>query len=132
MPPMPRILLFLALFGMFLGSVPANSFAATAQIKLGIDVLADRNFDLLQGKRVGMLTHSAAVNSRGMSDAEVLAKAPGVNVVALFAPEHGFDGELKAEENVNDTTPTPQPDCPCARFMAKPESRPQRCFRISI
>ncbi len=101
---MPRILLFLALFGMFLGSVPANSFAATAQIKLGIDVLADRNVDLLQGKRVGMLTHSAAVNSRGMSDAEVLAKAPGVNVVALFAPEHGFDGELKAEENVNDTT----------------------------
>ncbi len=63
-----------------------------ARIQLGIDVLAAQNFSILQGKRVGLLTHKAGVNAAGVSTIEVLRHAPGVKLVALYAPEHGLNG----------------------------------------
>ncbi|HTT56129.1 MAG TPA: DUF1343 domain-containing protein [Opitutaceae bacterium] len=62
----------------------------------GIDVLESENFAALRGKRVGLLTHPAGADSRGVSAIEVLRHAPGVKLVALFAPEHGLYG---GEEN---------------------------------
>jgi uncharacterized protein YbbC (DUF1343 family) len=53
-------------------------------------VLEDSHFLLLRGKRIGLLTHPAGVDSRGVSTVEVLRHAPGVQLVALFATEHGF------------------------------------------
>ena len=71
-------------------------------IKLGIDVLEERGFDLLQGKRVGLLTHPAGVNRLGVSSIDVLRRAQGVNLVALFGPEHGIYGNEKADVPVDD------------------------------
>lgn len=72
-----------------------------ARIELGIDVLQSRNFDLLQGQRVGLLTHPAGVNRLGLSTIEVLRRAPQVNLVALFGPEHGIYGDEKAEVQID-------------------------------
>lgn len=69
----------------------------SARFELGIDVLAARQFDLLQGKRVGLLTHPAGVNGAGISSIDVLRQAPEVNLVALFGPEHGLYGNEKAD-----------------------------------
>lgn len=66
-------------------------------VALGIDVLTARRFELLQGQRVGLLTHRAGVNRRGRPTWAVLDQAPQVDLVALFAPEHGLDGLLKAD-----------------------------------
>lgn len=74
----------LALFLM----IPLRS--AAAEVRLGIDVLEDSQFLLLRGKRIGLLTHPAGVDSRGVSTADILRRAPGVKLVALFAAEHGF------------------------------------------
>ena len=52
----------MVLFAFFL--LIADSFAES-KIMLGVDYLEARNFDLLKGKRVGLLTHPAGVNSRG-------------------------------------------------------------------
>ncbi len=65
---------------------------AHAEVELGIDVLASHNFDLLQGKRIGLVTNQTGVNRRGTKTRALLKNAPGVKLVALFTPEHGLDG----------------------------------------
>jgi uncharacterized protein YbbC (DUF1343 family) len=72
------------------------------KFQLGISRLRADNFSILQGKRVGLLTHAAAVDENGVSTIDILLKAPGVKLVALYAPEHGLDGQTKAEEKVDD------------------------------
>ena len=66
-------------------------------VMLGIDVLEAEGFAAVRGKRIGLLTHPAGVNRRGLSTIDVLRRAPGVQLVALFAVEHGLYGDLPAE-----------------------------------
>ncbi len=67
---------------------------------LGIDVLSSKNFDLLHGKRVGLVTNQTGVNRQGTKTRLVLHKHPQVNLVALYTPEHGLDGKEKAGKYV--------------------------------
>ncbi len=71
-------------------------------VMLGIDVLEQRGFDVLKGKRVGLLTHLAGVNRRGESTIDVLRRAPGIKLVALYALEHGLRSDLPAEKTYQD------------------------------
>ena len=72
----------------------------TGKVMLGIDVLAAEGFARLKGLRCGLVTHRAGVNGLGQRTADVLARAPGVNLVKLFGPEHGIDGVAKADVSV--------------------------------
>ncbi len=56
----------------------------------------------MKGKRVGLITNSAGVDSRLRPTAQLLAGADGVQFAALFAPEHGLAGSLAAGERVED------------------------------
>ncbi len=76
--------------------------AAAAPVRLGVDVLADSGFAMLQGRRVGLVTHRAGVNGVGRRTADVLARAPGVRLLKLFGPEHGIDGNARAEVGIKD------------------------------
>lgn len=73
-----------------------------ARIRLGSEVLAARNFDILAGKRVGLMTNPSGRNSRGESVVGVLRHAPNVNLVALFAGEHGIHGDIPAGKEFRD------------------------------
>jgi len=66
---------------------------ASAEVIPGINILADRNFDLLQGKRVGLITNNTGRSTNGSSSIDLLAHAAGVQLVALFSPEHGIRGD---------------------------------------
>jgi uncharacterized protein YbbC (DUF1343 family) len=70
--------------------------------KVGIDVLEQQRFAPLRGKRVGLITNQTGVDSQGRRTIDVLARAPGVKLVALFSPEHGIFG--RADEPVADGT----------------------------
>jgi len=59
-------------------------------IKTGLEVLLAERRDLLSGRRVGLVTHPAAVRPDLTSILDALLAA-GVRVTALFGPEHGFD-----------------------------------------
>ena len=85
-------------------SAPATSapVSAASPILLGIDVLEADGFAAVKGKRLGLLTHPAGVNRRGIPTADILRRAPGVKLVALFAVEHGINGEFPAGKNYND------------------------------
>lgn len=84
-------------FGHLVAATPGNP-----RILLGIDVLARKQFQALQGKRIGLLTHPAGVNRYGTSTIDVLRQSPRVNLVALFGPEHGIYGDEKANIPVAD------------------------------
>jgi uncharacterized protein YbbC (DUF1343 family) len=60
----------------------------------------------LQGKRLGLLTHPAGVNGRGVSSIDVLRQASGLRLSALFGPEHGLHGDEKADVPVADRVDT--------------------------
>ncbi len=84
------------------GSATTAAAKATPKISLGIDVLQAGNFTQLRGKRVGLLTNPAGVNRDGVSTIDVLRHAKGVNLVALYGPEHGIYGDEKADVPIAD------------------------------
>lgn len=59
----------------------------------GIDVLVERNFDVLAGKRVGLITNHTGLSRSGASDIDILHASTQCNLVALFSPEHGIRGD---------------------------------------
>jgi uncharacterized protein YbbC (DUF1343 family)/CubicO group peptidase (beta-lactamase class C family) len=60
----------------------------------GIDVLEAEDFAPLKGKRVGILTNQTGLDSQGRRTIDVLAHAAGVQLTAIFSPEHGVTGTL--------------------------------------
>lgn len=65
-----------------------------ASVLAGIDVLEAQGFAPLQGKRIGLLTNQTGVDSAGVRTIDVLPHAPGVQLTAIFSPEHGVAGAL--------------------------------------
>jgi uncharacterized protein YbbC (DUF1343 family) len=78
----------------------ALPLVATAEVKLGNEVLASSGFKALKGKRVGLITNPSGVNRNLDTTIEVLRAAPGVKLVALFGPEHGVYGDVPAGDKV--------------------------------
>jgi uncharacterized protein YbbC (DUF1343 family)/CubicO group peptidase (beta-lactamase class C family) len=68
----------------------------------GIDVVMADGYQLLKGKRIGLITNHTGRDGSGNYTIEILRSAPGVELVALFSPEHGIRGEL--DETIGDTT----------------------------
>jgi uncharacterized protein YbbC (DUF1343 family) len=70
------------------------------KVELGIDVLAAKDFAVLQGKRVGLITNPTGVNKFGQSTVDLLRNARNVKLVALYGPEHGVYGMDYAGDDV--------------------------------
>lgn len=88
------------------GQLPAP--ATLPPVMLGIDVLEASGFKAIAGKKIGLLTHPAGVNRRGESTIDVIrTRARQTKLVSLFAPEHGFDGQILAAVNFGDTRHQP-------------------------
>lgn len=67
----------------------------------GIDVLVANKFDVVRNMRIGLITNHSGIDRTGNPTIDLLRSAPGVNLVALFSPEHGIRGV--ADEKVGDT-----------------------------
>jgi uncharacterized protein YbbC (DUF1343 family) len=80
-------------------SIPHREEAA---VRPGLEVLLGDSLHLVRGKRVGLVTNQAGVDTRGISAVDRLAAA-GVELVALFSPEHGFRGTEDPGAAVNST-----------------------------
>jgi len=61
-------------------------------VRSGLDVLLAERARRLRGRRVALLAHQASVDGRLRHAAPLLADLRGVNLVALWAPEHGLWG----------------------------------------
>ncbi len=67
----------------------------------GIEVLLSDSLHLIQGKRVGLLTNHSGRDRNGTSSVDLLFKAEGVKLTALYGPEHGIRGVAKAGEKIS-------------------------------
>lgn len=68
----------------------------------GIDILEQSNFKDLAGKKIGLVTNHTGLNLAGKSTIDILHEAKNVELVSIFAPEHGIRGELDTEK-IDDT-----------------------------
>ena len=87
-----------------MAALACSTVLLSAEVKLGNEVLAATGFKVLQAKRVGLLTNPSGVNRQLESTIDVLRRAPGVHVVALFGPEHGVYGDVAAGEKIQSQT----------------------------
>lgn len=77
-------------------------FAQNIKVKTGIEVLKENKFKQLQGKRVGLITNPTGVDNNLKSTIDILHEAPGVELVALYGPEHGVRGDVHAGDKISD------------------------------
>ena len=68
----------------------------------GIDVLERDGFAQLKGLKVGLITNQTGISRERRSTIDLLASAPGVELMALFSPEHGIRGVLD-QDSVDDS-----------------------------
>jgi len=82
----------------------AAAMSPQPPVKPGIEVLQEMNFAPLEGKRVGLVTNPSGVDHNLRSTIDILYKAPNVQLVALFGPEHGVRGDVYAGGHVENAT----------------------------
>jgi len=70
-------------------------------VMTGLDVMERDKFTALKGRHVGLVTNHTGVDRDGRSAIDLLSKAEGVTLVALFSPEHGIRGAV--DEKVDDS-----------------------------
>lgn len=95
-----KLLIWVCIFIIVLNILSSPIADQRIKIKLGNEILFERYFDLIKGKRIGLITNQTGLNSRFESTVALLANNNQTNLVALFTPEHGLDGKAKAGEYV--------------------------------
>jgi uncharacterized protein YbbC (DUF1343 family) len=81
------IALALTYFALIISAPPA----AASLVKVGAEVLYDSGYTDLFGKRIGLITnHTAVIGKKQIVD--LMFASGKVQLVAIFAPEHGFRG----------------------------------------
>jgi len=83
-------------------TIPHRSDETGGRTRFGIDVLRADGFKLLQGRKVGLVTNHTGRARTGEATIDLIAGAKGVQLVALFSPEHGIRGIL--DEKVPSST----------------------------
>jgi len=64
------------------------------RVRTGLDVMEAQAWAPLQGKVIGLVTNQTGVDGEGRRNLELMLKAAGVRLQAIFSPEHGLDGTL--------------------------------------
>lgn len=70
--------------------------ARNAETLTGLDVLERQGFSELRGKRVGLITNQTGLDRTGNRNLDMMLTS-GVQVTALFSPEHGISGTQDQE-----------------------------------
>lgn len=73
-------------------------------MKTGLDVLVAEGFQRLRGQRIGLVAHPASVDSRLRHVSDLLQHASGVQLEAIFGPEHGWLGQAQDLEPIKEGT----------------------------
>ena len=71
------------------------------KVRNGIDVLQAKEFALLEGLRIGLITNHTGRSRHNASSIDLLHAAENVALSVLFSPEHGIRGEK--DEKVGDS-----------------------------
>ena len=72
--------------------LPQKHSGHAARVQTGLDVLEAEKFTPLRGKHIGLITNHTGLDAQGRSNIDLLSHALGLQLVALFSPEHGLAG----------------------------------------
>jgi len=97
-----------ALLSMILSTACFAQPTSGPGVLVGLDNLQTHS-RLFEHKRLGVITNHTGVDRQGRTTVAALSALPGVRIVALFSPEHGFDGKLEAGLRVPDQNDNTQP-----------------------
>ena len=95
-------------------------------IRPGIEVLLEDSLHLVEGRRVGLITNQTGVDASGRSSIDRIHEHPGVELVALFAPEHGIRAP-RTRERRSRTASTSIREYRSIRCMERYAVRHRRC-----
>jgi uncharacterized protein YbbC (DUF1343 family) len=73
-------------------------------VKLGLETLLEAEPRVLRGARVGLICNQASVNHQLHHAADLLYEHPGIDLRALFGPQHGIRGDV--QDNMIETEHT--------------------------
>jgi uncharacterized protein YbbC (DUF1343 family) len=94
------LLLLIPLCLLLLSAGQARAQGAGSRVRTGIEVLLSDSIHLIRGKRVGLITNHTGVGPDGRSSIDLLFRAPGVRLTALYGPEHGIRGVARAGDKI--------------------------------
>ncbi|TDL31849.1 DUF1343 domain-containing protein [Jeotgalibacillus sp. S-D1] len=90
------ILVLSSLSMVFAGDEKVNGKGNGKKLQIGIEVLLKKERDLIEGKRVGLITNPTGVDSKLNSIVDLLYNDPKIELTALYGPEHGVRGSEQA------------------------------------
>jgi uncharacterized protein YbbC (DUF1343 family)/CubicO group peptidase (beta-lactamase class C family) len=84
-------------------SAAKRVFSRNGEVKSGLDVLEAHEFSEMKSLdgskvKVGLITNQTGVDASGRRTVDALANAPGVELAAIFSPEHGIFGKEDTEQ----------------------------------
>ncbi len=91
------------LFFVIVLAVSFMSAKGPLKVIVGADMLFETRTDLIDGKRIGLITNHTALLADGTHLADALHEYGDAKLVALFGPEHGIRGDASDGSTVNDT-----------------------------
>jgi uncharacterized protein YbbC (DUF1343 family) len=97
-----RIALMLAVVGCAHGSATSSTSRGVEApaVRPGLDQFVANPPGWARGKRLGLITNVAGVDSRGRNNIDLLAADKRVRLTALFAFEHGLRGDAPAGQPI--------------------------------
>jgi uncharacterized protein YbbC (DUF1343 family) len=94
LPHMPRLFAVSSVLVTLLLSLSVSGCSRAAAdapvVRPGIEVFATNPPEVVRGKRVGLMTNHSAFDRHRVSTIDVIHRMEEVELVALFAPEHGI------------------------------------------
>lgn len=103
---MKRVLLMVMILMLALSAFPAEKEVAAhkrkkdSKVTPGVEVLLDDQKELLEDKKVGLITNPTGIDSKMNSIVDLLHEDSDIELTALFGPEHGVRGDAQAGEYV--------------------------------
>ncbi|HEY5123967.1 MAG TPA: DUF1343 domain-containing protein [Ignavibacteria bacterium] len=106
-----QIQLFVIIFSLFPGIHPHNSIPLPLQnnvnFLLGNQVLLNEKFYIIEGKNIGVVTNNSGVLSDKTLFVDALVQKQNVTIKKIFSPEHGFRGDDRDVDYIDEQTGIP-------------------------
>lgn len=75
------------------------------KVKTGLDILVSEKFDLINGNNIGLVTNQSGINYNSIPNVRLFMELDHVHFKAIFAPEHGFFGNISAGQSIDEQKP---------------------------
>ena len=73
-------------------------------LQVGLDVI-QADISYLKAKKIGVISNQTSIDSKGNSIVEIMLSHE-IDLIRIFAPEHGFRGEADAGASIDNTIDT--------------------------